>query len=224
MITLNVWDGPVRLFHWALVGSVALAFYTVKTDAAPFHFPIEVHARAGYVLVGLLLFRWLWGLVGTPHARFADFLYPSATLLDYLRRLLRGRPPVYTGHNPLGGLMVLLMLLSLSLQALSGLFLSDDIFFEAPLHGLVERDTARTLARLHHLNANLLLGLIAAHLLALLVHRLQGERLVGAMITGRKPSAGEPDGRSGLSGHAYRWRALGVGLLVLLPVLWLWRA
>lgn len=227
MTRLKVWDLPVRLFHWGMVGCVALAFYTMKTDGAPFLFPIDIHSRAGYVLIGLLLFRWLWGWLGTPHARFASFLHSPRTLLGYGRRLLTGRPPAYAGHNPLGGLMVVVMLLSLSFQALSGLFLSDDIFFSAPLNGWVDRDTARTLQGLHHLNANLLMGLIAAHLLALVVHRLLGERLVGAMFTGRKRLHDVPEDARIVQRPRRRgalWLALGLALLAALPVLWLWNA
>jgi cytochrome b len=227
MMRLQVWDIPVRLFHWGLVGGVGLSFYTMKTDGAPFIFPVDIHAKAGYVLLGLLLFRWLWGLVGSHHARFPSFLYPPTTLLDYGRRLLRTRPPAYAGHNPLGGIMVVVMLLSLTFQAASGLFLTDDIFFSGPLHGLVDRSTARTLAGLHHLNANLLMLLIAAHLLALVVHRLKGERLVGAMVTGRKPleAAPEDEPTRGLARRsASPWLALLVTVIAALPVLWLWNA
>ncbi|MGJ7461713.1 cytochrome b/b6 domain-containing protein [Halomonas sp. MA07-2] len=228
MTRLRVWDLPVRLFHWGLVGCVALAFYTMKTDGAPFIFPVDIHARGGYVLIGLLLFRWLWGLVGSRHARFRGFLYPPATMFDYARRLLRERPPIFAGHNPLGGMMVVVMLLSLTFQAASGLFLTDDIFFNAPLHGWVDRSTARTLAGLHHLNANLLLLLIAAHLLALVVHRLKGERLVRAMITGRKALAGEPEDDPAVGGPVRRiaspWLALAVIVIAALPVIWLWKA
>ncbi|MDR5892552.1 cytochrome b/b6 domain-containing protein [Halomonas mongoliensis] len=227
MTRLRVWDVPVRLFHWGMVGAVALAFYTMKTPGYPFIFPIDIHARAGYVLVGLLLFRWLWGLVGSYHARFTSFLHPPTTLFDYARRLLGGRPPSYAGHNPLGGIMVVVMMLSLSFQVISGLFLTDDIFFNAPLHGLVDRGTARTLASLHHLNANLLMVLIAGHLLALVVHRLKGERLVGAMFTGRKPLEGAPEDAPA-EGAARRlaspWLALVAVLIAVLPVLWLWNA
>ena len=228
MRRLKVWDIPMRLFHWGLVVTVGLSFYTMKTDGAPFIFPVDIHARAGYVLLGLLLFRWLWGVVGSYHARFSGFLYPPASMFDYARRLLRGRPPVFAGHNPLGGIMVVVLLLSLTFQAVSGLFLTDDIFFSAPLHGLVDRSTARTLAGLHHLNANLLLLLIAGHLLALVVHRLKGERLVKAMFTGRKELAGEPEDEPIGGGPVRRiaspWLALVVIVIAALPVLWLWNA
>jgi cytochrome b len=227
MTRLKVWDIPVRLFHWSMVGAVALAFYTMKTPGAPFIFPTDIHAKAGYVLLGLLLFRWLWGLVGSYHARFSSFVYPPTTMIDYARRLLGGRPPDYAGHNPLGGIMVLVMMLSLSFQVISGLFLTDDIFFNAPLHGMVDRSTARTLAGLHHLNANLLMVLIAGHLLALAAHRVKGERLVGAMLTGRKTLEKDPEDEpeQGPARHlASPWLALVVVLIAVLPVLWLWNA
>ena len=111
MTRLRVWDLPVRLIHWGVVAAVGLAFYTMKTDGAPFVFPMDIHARAGYVLLGLLLFRWVWGLVGSFHARFESFLRSPATQVGYAHRLITGRPPAYAGHNPLGGLMVMVMLL-----------------------------------------------------------------------------------------------------------------
>ena len=222
-----VWDLPVRLFHWALVGGVALSFYTMKLGGAPFLFPVEIHAKAGYVVLGLLLFRWFWGLVGSPHARFRHFLYSPRRMVDYGRKILTGPPPVYAGHNPLGGLMVVVMLLSLTFQAASGLFLTDDIFFRAPLYGLLGRDVSRELLTLHHLNANLLMVLIAAHLLALIVHRLKGESLVVAMITGRKRLPKEPE--DAFVGTEKReqsstWLLLACIALAAAPVLWLWNA
>lgn len=227
MPRLQVWDMPVRLFHWTLVGAVGLSFYTMKTDGAPFIFPTDIHARAGYVVLGLLLFRWLWGLVGSFHARFTHFLRSPLTMTVYARRLLTGRPPAYAGHNPLGGFMVVVMLVSLSFQAGSGLFMTDDIFFSGPLHGLVDSDTARTLKSLHHLNANLLIVLIAAHLLALVVHRLKGERLVGAMLTGRKVLHDAPEdepSEAPVRRGARLWLSLVVLAVAALPVLWLWNA
>lgn len=227
MKRLIVWDIPVRLFHWTLVGLVALSFYTMKTEGAPFVFPTDIHARAGYLLLGLLLFRWLWGLVGSFHARFASFLRSPRSMFDYGRAILGGRPPAYAGHNPLGGAMVLVMLLSLSIQALSGLFLTDDIFFNAPLNGWVDGDTASTLKSIHHLNANLIMLLVAGHLLALVVHRLKGERLVGAMFSGRKSLEEAP--RDEPAGGPRRrmaspWLALVLLGISVLPVLWLWQA
>ena len=115
MHRIRVWDLPIRLFHWALVGAVALSYYTMKTPGAPFVFPVEIHARAGLVVLGLLLFRWGWALAGSRHARVWHFLHRPRAMLNYLRSLRRGSLPPYAGHNPLGGLSVVAMLALLSL-------------------------------------------------------------------------------------------------------------
>ncbi|MDW7745123.1 cytochrome b/b6 domain-containing protein [Halomonas sp.] len=225
MHQVRVWDLPIRLFHWALVSAVALSFYTMKTGGAPFVFPVEIHGRAGLVVLGLLLFRWGWALGGSRHARLWHFLHGPGAIVDYLRALRRGPLPPYAGHNPLGGLAVLAMLVSLSVQAVSGLFLSDDIFFQAPLHDRVPADVSDTLRTLHHWNAQLLIVLIVLHLVALVVHRLKGERLVGAMVTGRKQLPARPadlavEGTDPVRGSP--WLAAVLLLVAVGVVGWLW--
>ncbi|GAA3908876.1 cytochrome b/b6 domain-containing protein [Halomonas cibimaris] len=192
MQRIRVWDVYVRLFHWALVLAVLVSFYTMKTEAKPFLFPAEVHAKAGYIVLGLLAFRWFWGIVGSFFARFATFLRSPQTSLDYAWGLIKRNPQPYAGHNPIGGWMVLVMLLSLTFQGVSGLFLSDDIFFEAPLYAALGQDVSKTLLTLHNYNATLLLVLIGLHLGAIVLHRLLGEKLVGAMFTGNKRLPGPP--------------------------------
>ncbi|MFG6160407.1 cytochrome b/b6 domain-containing protein [Halomonas sp. 1390] len=226
MHRIRVWDLPIRLFHWILVGAVALSYYTMKTPGVPFVFPVEIHARAGLVVLGLLLFRWGWALAGSHHARVWHFLHGPRAVLGYLRALWRGALPPYAGHNPLGGLAVLVMLLSLSVQAISGLFLSDDVFFQAPLHERVTAATSDALRTLHHWNGQLLIVLIGLHLVALLIHRLKGERLVGAMIHGDKRLDDTPLDAAGenASRDAGRpWRAVGLLLAAVGMVAWLWR-
>lgn len=206
MQRIYVWDVYVRLFHWALVAAVLVSFYTMKTEGAPFLFPAQTHAKAGYVALGLLSFRWLWGFGGSFFARFTTFLRSPRTLLIYAGSLLKRQPKPYAGHNPVGGWMVVLMLLSLTFQGLSGLFLSDDIFFEAPLYASLGEDVSKTLHALHHYNSTLLLILIGLHIGAIVFHRLLGEKLVGAMLTGRKQLPGPPVDAN--SGH----RALSIPL------------
>jgi cytochrome b len=168
-----------------------------------------------------MLFRLLWGLWGSRHARFASFLRSPATVFRYAGKLARGTEPAYAGHNPLGGWAAALMLISLVLQAGSGLFLHDDILFEAPFYGSVSDDTTRTLTALHHYNGNFLLGLIALHLVALIVHRVLGERLVGPMFTGSKTLESAPPDGPGTT--AIVWRALLAAMLAAIVVVWLWR-
>ncbi|SHE93515.1 Cytochrome b [Modicisalibacter ilicicola DSM 19980] len=217
-----VWDAWVRLFHWLLVIALTVSFYTMKTGGYPLLFPVDWHARAGYSVLGLMLFRWLWGVFGSRHARFFTFLRSPRTLWDYARQFLHGKEALYAGHNPLGGWMVLLMLVSLTLQAGSGLFLHDDILFEAPLYGSVGSQTTRNLAIFHNYNGNFLLILILLHIAAVGIHRLKGERLVGAMFHGRKRLAFEPV--DGPGSHAVNWRALVCGALALGVVVWLWNS
>lgn len=186
MQRVYVWDALVRIFHWSLVLAVSLAFYTMKTEGAPFLFPVEIHAQAGYAVLGLIVFRWIWGVAGTHYARFRTFLRSPKTSLSYARRIIQRRPPPYAGHNPLGGWMVLVLILSLSFQAVSGLFLSDDIFFTGPLYGSLGSEFSRLLLSLHALNSQLLMVLIGLHLLAVVIHAMMGEKLTKAMITGIK--------------------------------------
>lgn len=209
-----VWDIFVRVFHWGLVGAVIMSFYTIETSGAPFLFPIEVHAQAGYTVLGLLAFRWLWGLVGSDYARFRTFLVGPSGSLSYAKGVIKRLPKSYAGHNPLGGWMVMIMLLSLTFQAVSGLFLSDDIFFQGPLHGLFGGDVSKTLMSWHRFNSNLLIVLIGLHLAAIVVHRLMGEKLVKAMITGVKTLSHPPVDHPALGEVKIRWGWALVAVLV----------
>ncbi len=215
-----MWDVWVRIFHWVLVLALIVSFYTMKTEGYPLMFPVDWHARAGYIVLGLLLFRWSWGVFGSRHARFYSFLRSPSTSWHYMAQFLRGRAASYAGHNPLGGWMVLIMLLSLTLQAGSGLFLHDDILFEAPLHGSVSDATTKLLTTIHHYNGNSLLILIGLHIAAVVVHRLKGEKLVGAMFNGHKELTSEP--ADGPGSRAVQWRAAVMLVLAAGLIIWLW--
>ena len=223
-VAIEVWDRWIRLFHWGLVLTILFSFYTTKTSAAPFLFPIEVHAQAGYLVIGLLVFRWLWGVLGSVYARFRTFLYPPTKAMAYSKALIKRKPSAYASHNPLGGWMVVVMLLSLSFQAVSGLFLSDDIFFQAPLYTLVSDATSSQLRTLHQWNSDFLLILIGLHLVGLIVHRLLGEPLLAAMWAGTKRFHRQPvDARSEpLNTAMLRLRALGCLLIAAGVVVWVW--
>ncbi|MCH4813170.1 cytochrome b/b6 domain-containing protein [Vreelandella neptunia] len=223
-VAINVWDIWIRLFHWGLVAAVLMSFYTTKTSGVPFLFPVEVHAQAGYLILGLLVFRCLWGVLGSIYARFNTFLYPPSKTAAYSKALIKRQPGSYASHNPLGGWMVVVMLLSLSFQAASGLFLSDDIFFQAPLYGLLGEGVGSQLRTLHQWNSDLLIILIVLHLVGLVVHRLLGEPLLTAMLAGNKRFRQQPiDARNEtLDASTLRLRALGVLLIAAGVVLWLW--
>lgn len=109
-----VWDPLVRVFHWSLVLAFILAFLTGDEESS-------THIYAGYVVLGLISFRVCWGLIGTRHARFSDFIYSPATVIRYLKGLLANDPEHYRGHNPAGGWMVILMLITLFVVIWTGL-------------------------------------------------------------------------------------------------------
>jgi cytochrome b len=177
----RVWDPVVRVGHWTLVFSFITAYIT--EGEAP------VHMWAGYLLAAVVLFRLLWGFIGTRHARFSDFLYSPARILAYLKSLLGRRPEHYRGHNPAGGVMILLLLLSLVLTAGSGMALYAVEEHAGPLAGLMTAsESAEELwEELHELFGNLTLALVIAHVAGALVSSyLHRENLVKAMVTGRK--------------------------------------
>src|SRR5689334_4691000 len=120
---VRVWDAPVRLFHWALAILVVFSYVTGKLG----HSWMSWHLKSGYAILALLLFRLAWGFAGSATARFPRFVRSPAIALEYGRGLLRGTPARVTGHNPLGGWMVLALLAILLLQAATGLFADDDI-------------------------------------------------------------------------------------------------
>ncbi len=111
---IRVWDPLVRIFHWGLVAAFTLAYLTGEEESA-------WHVYSGYAVLGLVAFRLVWGLVGTKYARFGNFLAGPAKVRAYLKSLLARRPKIYTGHNPAGGWMIVMLLISLVVTCVSGL-------------------------------------------------------------------------------------------------------
>lgn len=178
-----VWDIPTRIAHWMLVVLIAYAWFAVEILE-----DMEQHFWAGYGLLGVILFRLIWGLVGSFHARFSNFLATPKTVWSYAKSLPRPDSKVYLGHNPIGGWSAFLMILVLLVQASTGLFNSDD-YFHGPLSGLVSDATRATLGEIHELNFDLACVLIALHLLAIGVYKFyKRQNLIAAMFTGKKPA------------------------------------
>ncbi|XBO39290.1 cytochrome b/b6 domain-containing protein [Alsobacter sp. KACC 23698] len=166
---VRVWDPFVRIFHWSLVGLFALAFATGDEIE-------RVHVAAGYGIAGLVGLRIVWGIIGSRHARFIDFVRSPAAVLAYGRAALAGRAIRFRGHNPAGGAMVVALLFMLAGTSVTGIMMTTDAYWGAEwvevLHeGLVYAS----------------LGLIGLHVVGVIfssvAHR---ENLVKAMITGRK--------------------------------------
>lgn len=188
--SVPVWDLPVRVFHWALVVLLVFSFVAIKTDQ------IERHIFAGKLILSLILFRILWGFVGSENARFASFLKGPGTTLGYFVDLLRGRARRYLGHNPMGAWSALALILLIGAQAGAGLFATDDIMTDGPLKYLVSDSVSARLTTLHKYGENVLIALIILHLLAVLFYVVfKKDNLVAAMITGRKEvGMGDPTG------------------------------
>ena len=179
---VRVWDPFVRIFHWLLVLLFTLA-YTTGEDW------LSLHVNAGYAVFGLVLLRVLWGVVGTPHARFGDFVYRPSTVIAYIKDTLALRARRYLGHNPAGGAMILLMLVSLLLVSVSGFAVYGMEKGAGPLAMLGGSGASleKAFEEVHEFFANLMVLLVLVHIAGVvaesLVHR---ENLVKAMLTGCK--------------------------------------
>ena len=183
-----VWDLGVRLFHWALVILVITSFITVKIGGNA----MTYHVWSGYSILTLLIFRILWGFVGGTHARFAAFIRGPGAVIAYMKRMFnRDGHPQSPGHNPMGALSVVAMLLVLLFQASSGLFVNDDIAFEGPLYKFVGKALSDKLMSLHQLNQWLIIALVVLHFSAIAFYYFyHKENLVRPMLTGVKRVAG----------------------------------
>ena len=201
-----VWDVPTRLFHWLIVGLVAFSWWSAEYDH------LDWHLSAGLAVCGLLVFRILWGIVGTDTARFSTFVKGPRAVWSYLRARGGTRVPSSPGHNPLGGWSVIALLLTLCVQVATGLFAVDvDGIESGPLSYLVDFDQGRLAAAVHAAAFNLLLALVALHVAAIMFYLVVKRRnLTRTMITGFQPDAEGSDTRVAL---APWWRVL-VAVLV----------
>jgi cytochrome b len=194
-----VWDAPVRVFHWLMVASFATAYLSAETERWRL-----LHVTAGYTMAGLVVFRLLWGFVGTRHARFSAFVRGPRAVTAYLKSLLARRPAHHVGHNPAGAVAIVLLLALTAVSAVSGWSIYNEIGPEA-LEGL------------HEFSGNAMLLVVLVHVAGVIVSsRLHHENLVRAMVTGRK--SGRPD-----EGVAHARRALAALMLVAVLGFWAWQ-
>ncbi|MCI0753946.1 cytochrome b/b6 domain-containing protein [Teichococcus vastitatis] len=180
-IRIKVWDPWIRMVHWGLVGLLGGLWWSGKTGR------LDLHMTLGHCVLALLLFRLAWGFVGSDTARFRAFLRSPMAAFGHLRHLFHRAPDTEIGHNAAGGWMVLVLLLVLLTQAVSGLFADDLIFTRGPLAGYVSGNTSDWATWIHLRNFNLILVLAALHILAVLIYALgRGQDLVRPMVTGVK--------------------------------------
>ncbi len=213
-VSVQIWDWPLRLFHWLLVLAVVGSYATGKLGGLL----TEWHSRLGGLVLGLLVFRFIWGVIGTTHARFLNFLPTFSRLAAYFKGDWQG-----VAHNPLGALAIIAKLTVLILLVATGLFANDDIGFEGPLSHLVDKGLSDRLSGWHIWMVNLLVGLVVLHVSAIIFYQLvKKNNLVLPMLTGKKQLPGTLAASSIGSFSSLRFV---VALLVAIFVVWgVWSA
>jgi cytochrome b len=181
--SVKVWDVFVRFFHWALVAAFAVAYLSAEELES-------VHVYAGYAVLGLVIARLVWGVIGTEHARFTSFVRSPVAAVRYAMDVLKGQAQRFIGHNPAGAAMIVLMLVTLLALTISGLALYGADEGMGPLGPLMAdsgEQYEHLLEEVHEFLANLMLAFIAIHVVGVVVESLvHHESLVRAMFTGRK--------------------------------------
>ena len=189
-----IWDGWTRVTHWLLVLAVILSWVSYEEDY------LQVHQFSGYLVLVLVLTRLVWGFVGSLHSRFSNFLVSPLAALRYLLGREQAASPV--GHNPAGGWSVMVLLFLLLLQALTGLFNSDELMFDGPFYHTLDREWSDRLGALHETVFWVLTGFIGLHVVAVMFSQWVRHRdLIGPMLHGGSGGQGAP-------------RPLWVGLLI----------
>lgn len=181
LLPLKVWDLPTRIFHWLLAALVGGAWLSIELGY------METHALIGQAILILVVYRLIWGVIGSETAQFWHFIKGPKAILAYARGLLTGSGQEPAGHNPLGACMIVALLLLLGTQGVLGLMSNDDILFEGPLFNLVGKEWSDTLTGLHHLLFNAVLLAVIVHVGAAFFYLIvKKQNLIGAMITGVK--------------------------------------
>ncbi|MGY0217833.1 cytochrome b/b6 domain-containing protein [Endozoicomonadaceae bacterium StTr2] len=178
---LHVWDLPLRLFHWLLVATFAGLWFTGKELEMDWHIPL------GFVMLGLLIFRLLWGITGSHHARFVNFPLHPRSLKQYLTT-----KTFHTGHNPMGSWSVVALLSLLMVQVVSGLFAGDGYLYEGPLSRFIDSGLVDWITDIHRASFDILLGFIGLHVAAVAYYVvIKRQDILHAMVSGKR-SVPEP--------------------------------
>jgi cytochrome b len=181
VLPMRIWDLPTRLFHWVLVALIVASWLSAQLNW------MRLHVVCGLCVLTLLLFRLIWGFVGSDTARFSRFLQSPNAAVRHLMRLRRREPDTEAGHNAAGGWMVIGMLALLCVQVGTGLCANDDAMTEGPLAPIVGKERSDWLTHIHDLNVTLIYIAVASHVLAIVTYRvLKGHNLLWPMITGKK--------------------------------------
>jgi cytochrome b len=177
---IKVWDSIVRLFHWSLVITYSVSFFTQEED-------YDLHLIAGYTVLGLVIARIFWGFAGTRYARFSNFVKSPVTVTRHIFSVLQNKSDRYIGHNPAGGMMILALIIVLLVITISGVALDAAENRAGPLGTTTLFYYTDTIAEIHNIATNISLGLVALHLAGIFYGVVVlKEKLISAMITGKK--------------------------------------
>lgn len=178
---VKIWDLPTRIFHWTLVLGIGFMWLSAELGGLW----MDWHMQVGIFMLALIIFRIIWGFVGSDTSQFGFFIKSPANSIHHLKELKEGGTLYHVGHNPLGAWMVVFLLAGILFQALTGLFANDDILVEGPLYGLVSESTAKTLNGLHHWWFNVLLLAVVVHILSVGFYKIRKRtNLIKAMVSG----------------------------------------
>jgi cytochrome b len=185
---MRIWDGATRLFHWSIVLLIAASYASITlADGPDAVLWMRVHVICGETMLGMLVFRVIWGLIGSDTARFGQFLRSPFEALRHFAHFFRRAPDTEVGHNAAGGWMVVVMLLIIAVQVGTGLGANDDGSTEGPLVKYIGKALSDRFSKIHEINFNILAGVIGLHLFAILMYALvKRHNLVRPMITGKK--------------------------------------
>jgi cytochrome b len=212
---IRVWDLPTRMFHWSIVVLFVVSWASAEIGGTA----MQYHLWSGYGILALVIFRVLWGGVGSEATRFAHFVRGPKTVMAHARAFFKlGYRSTTIGHNALGGWSVLLILFALALQTVTGLFANDDIATEGPLYHLVSKAASDLISQIHSGAFNVLLALVAIHIAAIVFYRVvHHENLLTPMLTGDKLTRqGSPALR-----QASGWLALVLAVFAAGIVFWI---
>jgi cytochrome b len=187
-LPIRVWDLPMRIFHWALPVCLIVSYVSIAlADGPQIRLWMKVHFISGETMLGLLVFRLIWGIVGSETARFASFVRSPLAAIRHLAHLRVREPDNQIGHNAAGGYMAILLLLLLAVQVGAGLFANDGGTTQGPLGQFVSDDASDLLSTIHSYNFYVLLAAVAVHLAAIAVYAaVKKHNLVPPMISGKK--------------------------------------
>jgi cytochrome b len=214
--TIKVWDLPVRIFHWSLVILFIAAYVTNALGTDYFKY----HLWCGYAIIVIVGFRITWGLVGTYHAQFINFIRNPVTTIKYAIQSVKNTEKHYAGHNPLGAVMVIVLLLTVLIQAITGLFTNDEILNVGPLYGYITDELSLKLTSLHRHLFYWILAAVVLHVIAVLAHVFfKRDNIIKAMFTGNKPAKGLEDEKS--IGSSKIWLAIIILVILALVLAWI---